>query len=516
MVDLQELAQDLRYDAYESPVNSEKSVWSVKEKPDVKTLVLSLDVQDNVVTAVNLTTGLTARVPWTPDTYMESLSTRRALIAILDSDPCLCKTMWRIVPAGAGYTLEDTGDLPDGCCPTLAVPAAGSTLTPSFFVPSAVLRSATKSTTGWQLTDGCRKGGNAAILYDKGKVVAVQRELQVQITWTISAWLFDELEIEMHRIIEMAPGLSRRSDTLNLQLADVFQCGGQTTTNLLTGVRPVVPVGLADCVLAKALQAWKNNQLEGLGADDAWKGSPGCISVAPSTGYSKWTKPWREPTCSGEPCDGKQRVYCNTFQWLNRMAGMLRKVLCPARTFETWNWDEETTLVLTASNTTLHTLSVIKGSSLIIKLDKETSQRCGSGPDVDGGSSLTLQLHTRCTARKFQVGYTITANDSYQVESGSSCPGPTTGLGVAEAFVGFGFTWSGGWKYTAGIGLNPDACSEEGEIDFVKFCSTGSANIRQGDDISPYINGAAPLTVRYADFSYAAISMELTITPVIE
>jgi hypothetical protein len=44
MVDLQELAQDLRYDAYESPVNSEKSVWSVKEKPDVKTLVLNLSL----------------------------------------------------------------------------------------------------------------------------------------------------------------------------------------------------------------------------------------------------------------------------------------------------------------------------------------------------------------------------------------------------------------------------------------------------------------------------------------
>ncbi len=519
MLDLQSLAVELDYTGYQSPVSDSGRVWSTGSKPDVVTVALDLSVSNGVITNALLVSALSSRVPWSlPADYMQQLVTRDALIAILDSDPCLCKTMWRVKEVGRGYTLESTGGLPDGCCPTLQVPAAGDALTPSFFVPTLATRSAPRSTTGWRTVDGCRLGGNAAILYQEGKVVAVQRELRLQLTWTISKWMFDDLEIEMHRVIGEAPDLRLNSKGFP-NIPNLFQCSPVIARNSSDGTQPVVPLGFADCVLAKALQAWKAGTVEGVDPPEgAWVSDPGCISAAPVSGYTKWQKPWQEGTCESEPCDDRNRVYCNTFLWLNRVYKLLRAVLCPRRTVDTFDWDTDTLITVSATSSDLHTLTVTKGYSLVVRLDKEAALACGGDTSYYGGSAVTVIVTPVCGARRFLVEFDIpSADKAFGLEVGESCPGPVPFYRyIAEAFVSpltSGFTWSGyGWRYRAAS--NVDLCIEHGDPDSVeKSCRVGSADERDGDQLSDIVNGSNHLVIKYGDLTYAETSFSVIITP---
>jgi hypothetical protein len=200
---------------------------------------------------------------------------------------------------------------------------------------------------------------------------------------------------------------------------------------------------------------------------------------------------------------------------------LLRAVLCPRRTAGTFDWDTDTLITVSATSSDLHTLTVTKGYSLVVRLDKEAALACGGDTSYVGGSAVTVIVTpVRCAgARRFLVEFDIpSAGKASVLEVDESCPGPVPfDRYIAEAFVstmsGPGMaTWSGGWRYRAASKV--DECIEHDDPDIVeKSCKVGSADERDGDQLSDIVNGIKHLVIKYGDLTFAETSFSVIITP---
>lgn len=512
MADIYQLATDYGY-AYSSPVSDGNRVWSVTTMPDPQTLAIYFTVADGVITDAYLVSALRTPDAWQPEPYMKELITRESLVVILEEDLCLCKTMWLVVPSAGGYTLKATSELPTGCCPTLKVPAAGDTLEAGPFIPSAAMRRKPRNITGMFDADTCRKGGASVVLYAEGRVVGVQREMRLKITWAIRKWQFDELEEEWHKLIYQTPGFAYQNpaEPGTLAVPGLFLCGAGITNNLTAGIIPAVPDGMAGCALAKMLKAWKEQYNPDLVFEAEWGSEPGCVELAAPTGRSSWLQPWNHATCGADSCDGRQRFYCNSIKWMNSMATMLRRFLCPRDTGAGFDWATQAVVTITHTNSPSVGVNVTVGTALVISGTKEATVVCGGGNSEFTGLAVRVSIAPVCGPRRFHVSITgdVHNADIYN-QPGEECPDPYVPFEIwpGEAWLGPGNYFSN-WRYRTGrlVEFCTDAFGGPG------YCSTAAMDMTDGSPESPAVTPTKTLEVSFSEYNFAEINCTITITP---
>lgn len=515
MVDIKKLADDYGY-AYSSPVSNTGKVWSVADVPEPSTLGMYFVIAAGVITDAFLVEAIRAPKAWEPEPYMVDLINRESLIAIVEDDACLCNTMWLVVPSGGGYTLKATSDLPDGCCPTLKVPKAGDVVEAGPFIPSRALRRKPRNITGMFDAETCRAGGSSVVLYSQGSVVGVQREMKLRLTWAIKKWQFDQLEEEWHKLIYQTPGFSVQTPGL-LSVPDLFLCGSAISANLTNGVMPAVPDGLAGCVLAKMLKAWKDQYNPDLAFDAEWGVEPGCVDVSSPTGKSAWLHPWKYPTCAAEACDERQRVYCNSIKWMNNMVTMLKRMLCPKDTEEGFNWATQASVTIThATNAPGVSVSVIMGASLVISGSREATVVCGGDHSALTGLAVVVSVVPLCGPRRFNVSITGSVRNVtiYNQSGEDECPDPyvPSDIWPGVAWVGpASYAGPGSWRHRAGreVELCTDTYTGPG------YCEVDNINKTEGSNESPAITPGSTLEVTFNEYNLAEISCTITITPLL-
>lgn len=508
MQDIRSLAEDYNY-TYASPVDEVTSVWSVAAAPDSVTVAMHFAVVDGEIVDTRIAPALGSVAAWElPEPYMQELVDAGDLIAILEEDDCLCKTMWKVVPAAAGYTLKAVENLSDGCCPTLEVPAKGEVLKAGPFIPSAALGRRLRSVNGWRSTATCRLGGASMIGYTSGRVTGVQRQMQLRLSWVIRKAHFDRLEAEWHKVIYQAPGFTLRTpESFELSLL-TFGCGSVLNLNLAAGVVPVVPAGAAGCVLAKMLHAWKTNRNSDLAFESAWGTSPGCVSVADPTAAASWIKPWKTPTCAADACDSLQRVYCNTLQWMNNMVTMARRMLCPRLAAEGFDWSTQTSVSVVHTISEHVSVDVTVGSSLVVHAERTATAACGGAHTEFSGLAVRVSVRPLCGPRKFWVNISGDAHTKeYREPPDSSCSDPFEAYTIWQGNAWIGSGSSAGWRYRAGRTV--DTCTE-----VYPLCDTDDLNVEDGTPESPVVTSSQELIVDFSEFNLSSISCTITITPV--
>lgn len=520
MVDIKKLAEDYGY-AYSSPVSNTGKVWSVTDVPEPSTLGMYFVIADGVITDAFLVGAIRTPRAWEPEPYMVDLINRNSLVAIVEDDACLCKTMWLVVPSAGGYTLQATSDLPDGCCPTLEVPKAGDVVEAGPFIPSRALRRKPRNITGMFDAETCRAGGSSVVLYSQGSVVGVQREMKLRLTWAIKKWQFDQLEEEWHKLIYQSPGFSYQNpaEPFMPSVPGIFFCGSIITTNLTNGVIPPVPDGLAGCVLAKMLKAWKDQHNPDLAFDAEWGAEPGCVDVSAPTGKSSWRHPWKNTTCAAESCDERQRVYCNSIKWMNNMATMLRRMLCPKDTEKGFNWATQAYVAITYTNSPSVSVSVVAGTSLVISGKKKATVVCGGDHSEFTGLGVRVSVVPLCGPRRFNVSITGSVRNvavySYYQSGEGECPDPYVPFDIwpGEAWVGStvapGGSYASGWRHRAGreVEFCTDAYTGPG------YCEVGGLDKTEGSHESPTLTPTKTLEVSFGELNVAEINCTITITP---
>ena len=280
--------------------------------PVAITLAQNFDVDaEGIVTAAYLTAGLGSYAPWVPpEMWMRTLGEATDLIFVSDVDACWCKHMWRVIPNGDGYTLEDTGSAAEfGCCPSMAVPERGDPLGyDQQFIPAgwvARYRAGGVSTTREHTVDvpKCRLMSTGvqfkiAEIDDIVRLTAAQREMKGQLTWVIRPAHFQVLYDLIKSVVEGACGV--KADVVKKHDTEEYLC------------EMAVP-SMRDVIFS----------LEG---EFGGYSDPGCLEVE---GCDNIKLPWEESTCGGATCEesAAQRVYCNTLEFLDALANSLVSML---------------------------------------------------------------------------------------------------------------------------------------------------------------------------------------------
>lgn len=296
----------------EDPRSQPESPFAATGPYDV-TLAQNFDVDEAaVVTAAYLTSGLGSYVPWDPpETWMHTLGEATDLIFVSEADACWCKHMWRVMPNGDGYTLEDTGSSGVfGCCPSIPVPVRGDTLDYSQnFIPAGwVDRYAKGSFT--TVDDARTIDVPKCVLMQNGvqfkeekiddvlRLSAAQREVKGHLTWIIRPAHFQTLYDLIKAVVADACGV--KADTVKKYDTEEYLC------------EMAVPT-MRDIIFS----------LEG---EFGGYSDPGCLEVE---GCDNIKLPWEESTCGAETCEdsGAQKVYCNTLEFLDALANSLVNML---------------------------------------------------------------------------------------------------------------------------------------------------------------------------------------------
>lgn len=294
------------------PRSDPSSVWS-RTSGVQATLALTFELQpDAQVVQSFLSPALGDFSAWDfTHAFMAPLEAAGELVFLAEADACWCSSMWRVVPSGAGHTLEALPPNLCGCCQSLQVPTAGDKLDyTQYWIPAGQLSQWVRApgTSGRGAVhiselDKCRAmSGGVNIRRDAAVLQAAQREIRGYFTWLISSSRMDDIYNTMESICAASCGAKPskvwKAQVESHQLCDMAQ------------------VSLRDVIYTMRL-----NSADGFTL-------PGCVT----TSGCSVSKPWMQLTCGAQPCadSGLLPVYCNTLKNLEQMAEALPDLLQPA------------------------------------------------------------------------------------------------------------------------------------------------------------------------------------------
>lgn len=306
----------------DNPVEDSESVWSLPDPIAVTFAQTFLLGPDNVtVTSTYLSPGLGAFGAWRPPSdALRPLAEERELVFISEEDGCWCKTMWRVVVSGGGFTLEATTaeEKSFGCCPSIPVPVPGDALDYSqVWMPAAHMVAAIArpgKPRDIEVPKCITVGGGCLFRITSTGLVAVQRELTGRLSWVIKPKHFQDILDKLDEISDASGGAKLdkvRKASLNVQDAPpekkekLFLC-------------EMARVKVRDILFTLRI----DEELEELT-------EPGCLDLPDTKCAIKY--PWIEATCEGETCEGSDglKVYCNTLKILDILVARLEQYLNP-------------------------------------------------------------------------------------------------------------------------------------------------------------------------------------------
>ncbi len=321
------LGSRLGLTGYQPIADDTNSPFSV-DTPERRKLTMTYDVFNGTIQRAYLAEELLNSTPWKPLDYQIAMVDSKDLVFVSEADGCLCRSMWDIVQALPDYTLGFINDLALGCCPSLELPVVGASAFNHPFFPSLKVKSSDFS--GWVTLAACAgMEGGAAVLYQDGRVIKRQRELTGAVTWKIRKRFYDELLEEMAELVRASGRLKNRFD-----IAYFIRSAGKCDAG--SWFPGPIPSEDVDCVRnavagiltqAFALSTGTSTVTVAPSFDSSWWSEPGCLDISDSDDPT-WIRPWEQPTCLAERCEGELRVYCNTMRWMHALVDATEYALC--------------------------------------------------------------------------------------------------------------------------------------------------------------------------------------------